>query len=133
MIKTAVAWALGPALPYVIGAVIAALALCAWTINDRAYDRGVSHERGAWEKEATRLRAVAASEAAQRAQAVAGAETAAKAASVALDALAAETRKDADAYYQTRPAARRACLDPVRLRAIAAADRAALAAAGATR
>lgn len=124
-------WIVGPALPYVAGGVAVALALGAWTINDRAFDRGVTRERVAWETEASRLRAVAAVEAQERAAAIERANGASAASRVALDALAAKTRKDANAYYQTNPGRNVVCLSPERLRAISESDTAAYAAASA--
>ncbi len=51
----------GPLLPYLVGGALAALALGAWAINDRAYGRGVAAERATWQaagRELLRLRQV---------------------------------------------------------------------------
>lgn len=120
--------------PVLVG-VIAVVALIWWHNSkvDAAYDRGAKTERAAWEKEAARLRVVAAEEALQRLEAVTEANTAAAASRVALDALALETRKHANDYYKANPARNVPCLSDDRLRAISQADAAALKAARASR
>jgi hypothetical protein len=110
-------------LPFLVGAavVIGAIVWHNGKVSD-AREEGARIERAAWETEAARLREVAAQEALQRLEAVTEANTAAAASRVALDALALETRKEADAYYSANPARNVPCLSDDRLRAIAQAD-----------
>lgn len=117
----------------IIWPILLALAVLAalWGWGNSRYNDGVATERAAWEREATRLRTIAAEAALQRLEAVTEANTAAAASRVALDALALETRTKARDYYAADPRRNRACLDAGRLRAIAEADAAAQAAAAA--
>ena len=118
---------LAPFLPYVIGGVLVTAVGGGWWLHHAGYRAGVTTERGAWEQEAARLRVVAATEAARRLSDAMRADAAARVASDALATLADTSRKDVDAYYHDRLAVQ--CLSPERLRAIALADAAAVAAA----
>lgn len=100
-------------------AVIGAL----WAWGNARYEAGVAAERAAWEQEAARLRAIAATEALERQAAVNAANAAATRSQAALDALAVQSRTNHETYYRNRPVVR--CLDPERVRAITEADRAA--------
>jgi hypothetical protein len=102
----------------ILAAVAALLAIWAW--GNARFDAGVQKERAAWEQEASRLRAIAATEALARAAAVNAANDAATRSQAALDALASNTRTSHETYYRNRPVVR--CLDPDRVRAIKEAD-----------
>jgi hypothetical protein len=106
----------------VLVAILAFAGLMAWhrSAVRTAYDKGTTTERAAWETEAARLRAIAATEALARAAAVTAANDAATRSQASLDALAAAERTTHESYYRNRPAVR--CLDPDRVRAIAKAD-----------
>ncbi len=108
-----------------LAAVAVLLALWGW--GNSRFDAGVAKERAAWEQEAARLRAIAATEALERQAAVTAANDAATRSQAALDALAASERSSHETYYRNRPAVR--CLSDERVRAIKEADRAASAAA----
>jgi len=111
-----------------LAAAVAAL-FAIWAWGNARFDAGVRKERAAWEQEATRLRAIAATEALARVAAVNAANDAATRSQAALNALAASERTSHETYYRNRPVVR--CLDPDRVRAIQKADAAASAAAAA--
>ncbi len=106
-----------------------AVLLALWSWGNSRFDAGVAKERAAWEQEASRLRAIAATEALERQAAVNAANDAATRSQAALDALAAAERTSHETYYRNRPAVR--CLSDERVRAIKEADRAASVAAAA--
>jgi uncharacterized membrane protein affecting hemolysin expression len=110
---------------------LAALAIIAalWGWGQHRFNAGRDAERAEWEAEASRLRTIAAQEAAQRAAAVTAANDAATRSQASLDALAAQSRNDHATYYRNRPVVR--CLSDDRVRAIKEADRAASVAASA--
>jgi uncharacterized membrane protein affecting hemolysin expression len=116
-----------PVLAWLAAFVAMYVGLNAW--GNARFDAGVAKERAAWEQEASRLRAIAAQEAAQRAAAVNAANDAATRSQASLDALAAQSKVTHETYYRNRPVVR--CLDPDRVRAISQADAAASAAAAA--
>jgi hypothetical protein len=124
MIDKVVTWAVGPALPFLAGGVVVALGLGAWTINDRAYDRGVKAERIAWEEGAAAT-AAAYAEAAQEAAQLRETQRA--------DVEQATTRviERTRIHYATRPIDRDAvCLPADRVRSVLSARQAIATAAG---
>lgn len=112
-------------------AALIAVVLALWGWGEHREKQGRNAERIEWEAEAARLREVAFNEAQKRQEAATSADTAARASEALIEALATQTRTEADAYYHSRPSVQ--CLAPERLRAIADADRKALAAASAAK
>lgn len=98
-------------LPY-IGIALALFALWRWHDGkvDAAFKAGVTTERTAWEKEAARLRAIAASEAQERAAAVLRADTAEAARRAALARKMAPIIEKVTVYEKS-DAGRAVCLD----------------------
>jgi hypothetical protein len=98
-----------------------------WAYGNSRYEAGVKAERGKWEQETERLRAVVAEQALQLQLATNAADDAARASAAALEALATQTERTRNAYYRGKPAM--PCLSNERLRAIAESDASATAAA----
>lgn len=115
------------ALPY-LAALAAVLLAYQW-----AYGRGVGHERASWEREASRLRAVAAAEALQRVEAVNRATVADSERNAILARLMAPIQAKV-VTYEASPAGRAVCLDDAgRMLAQSAIDAAKAAAPSAPR
>lgn len=119
-----IGWVIGPALPYIAGGVVVALGLGAWTINDRAYDRGVKAEREMWEEGAAAT-AAAYAEAAQEAAQLREAQRA------DVEKVTTRVIERTRIHYATRPIDRDAvCLPADRVRAVLSARQAIATAAG---
>lgn len=123
MIGKLITWAAGPALPFIAGGVVVALIGGAWTIDHRAYARGVNDERGAW-TDGVEATAAAYAEAAL---------DAAQLRAAGYGKVDTSTRKQLEgikAHYETRPIDRDSvCLPGDRVRAVDAARQAIAAAA----
>lgn len=111
------------------GVIMLALTLGGWLINDLAFDRGEAHDRTAWVASEAVAAAAALKTANERDAATASATTAGALAASAVAALAQVKAGETRTYYAANPAANVACLNPDRVRAVAASDAAALAAA----
>ena len=123
MIRGALAWATGPALPWVAGGLLLALGAGALGINNRAYDRGHAACEAAHTKAREKAAAQAAADAARRQGAVDGADTAA-AATIASEGRIERTYVErVREIYRDRPDP--VCIDAGGMRLIQEADRAA--------
>ncbi|MGI4876667.1 MAG: hypothetical protein ACRYG4_04205 [Janthinobacterium lividum] len=107
--------------------------LAGWRINDAAFDRGEAHDRTGWIAAEAVASAAALKLANERDAATASATTAGTLAQSAVAALAQVKAGETRTYYEAHPAAVVACLNDDRVRAIAASDAAALAAAATAR
>jgi hypothetical protein len=118
----------------VLAAVAVLLALWSW--GNARFDAGVAKERAEWTAEASRLRAIAAQEAAQRAIAINAAHDADTQRNAALDRLLAPINDKVKSYANT-PNGRAVCLSAdgrlLAQQAVAAANASIAASSGARR